>query len=390
MVRFYTAGESHGKCLVGFLEGLPSGLQVDVECINRQLHRRQLGYGRGGRMAIESDRVEILSGLRHGTTLGSPIAFAIPNKDWSNWQAPMSAEPVAAGAEVRAVARPRPGHADLPGALKYQTHDVRNILERASARETATRVAGGAFCRVFLERFGIRIGSHVLAVGRQHVAGPYAALSAHEILALDSESPLHCADASAERQMMALIDEAQKAGDTLGGVIEVVADAVPPGLGSHIQWDRRLDGMLAQALMSIPSAKAVEIGGGIEGAQMPGSGVHDEIFYEAAARRFYRTTNRAGGVEGGISNGESVRARVYFKPIPTLSRPLASVDVDSKQPFAAAVERGDTCVIPAAGVIAEAMLSLVLATAFLDKFGGDSMPEIQANYQSYRQLLQDY
>jgi chorismate synthase len=390
MLRFVTAGESHGKCLTGILEGLPAGLPVDVDFVNLQLRRRQLGYGRGGRMKIEQDEIEITSGVRFGLTMGSPISFLIRNKDWDHWQAAMSADPVQEGAGVRSVTRPRPGHADLAGALKYQTHDIRDVLERASARETAARVAVGAFSLLFVSRFGVQIGSHVTAVGKVRVAEEFENLPGEKIFALDPESALHCADPDAEQRMITLIDETKKAGDTIGGCVEVIASHVPPGLGSHNQWDRKLDGQIGQAMMSIPSAKAVEVGAGIAGAGNPGSAVHDEIFYDSGAKRFFRKTNRAGGVEGGITNGADIRVRVYFKPIPTLRRPLTSVDVHSKQPFEAVVERSDVCVIPAAGVIAEAMLGIVLANAFLDKFGGDSIGEIEANYKNYRHLLDEY
>jgi len=354
MLRFYTAGESHGKGLIGFLEGLPAGLEIDRKLIDRQLYRRQLGYGRGGRMAIESDTVEILSGVRHGRTLGSPVSFMIENKDWENWQVPMSCDPVSCDADLRNVTRPRPGHADLPGALKYQTRDMRDILERASARETAARVAGGAFARILLEYFEMRIASHVLAVGGERVAVAYEILPFDDIVSAeneDSEAYLRCADSDAAARMIALIDESAKTGDTLGGVVEIAAVGISPGLGSHVQWDRRLDGRLACAMMSIPSVKAVEIGDGVAGARKLGSQVHDIISYEAATRRFRHETNRAGGTEGGISNGEELRLRIYMKPIPTLRRPLASVDVCSKQTFDAAVERGDICAVPAAGVV---------------------------------------
>lgn len=390
MLRFVTAGESHGKCLAGVLEGLPSGLPIDVEFVNLQLHRRQLGYGRGGRMQIEKDQVDITAGIRHGKTLGSPISFIIWNKDWEHWQIPMSAEPAPEGANLRPVTRPRPGHVDLAGALKYQTHDMRDVLERASARETVSRVAVGAFCRLLLRHFGIRIGSHVLSIGSERVAPGIEELSSEEILAIDPESQLRCADPEAEKRMVALIDSARKAGDTLGGVAEVVAMSVPPGLGSHTQWDRKLDGQIAQVLMSIPAAKAVEIGEGIAGAQRFGSTVHDEIFYDAEQRRFYRKTNRAGGLEAGVTNGADVRVRIYMKPIPTLKKPLLSVDVHTKQPFEAAFERSDTCVVPAAAVIAEAMLGIVLADAFVEKFGGDSLVEMEANYSNYQRLLEAY
>ena len=393
MLRFYTAGESHGKGLIGFLEGLPAGLEIDRKLIDRQLYRRQLGYGRGGRMSIESDHVEILSGVRHGRTLGSPVSFMIANKDWENWQAPMSCDPVSGDADLRNVTRPRPGHADLPGALKYQTRDMRDILERASARETAARVAGGAFARILLEYFGVRIASHVLSVGGERVAAEYELLPFDEIASAENASVemyLRCADRNAAARMIALIDKTAGAGDTLGGVVEIAAAGVPPGLGSHVQWDRRLDGRLAGAMMSIPSVKAVEIGDGVAGAQKPGSRVHDAISYDAAERRFRHETNRAGGTEGGISNGEELRLRIYLKPIPTLRRPLASVDVCSKQTFDAAVERGDICAVPAAGVVGEAMLALVLSGAFLEKFSGDSIKETCENYSHFMERLREY
>ncbi len=390
MLRLLTAGESHGKCLIGILEGLPGSLAIDIGFINLQLHRRQLGYGRGGRMQIEQDQIEILSGVRQGLSLGSPISFAIQNKDWDHWQIPMAVAPAPEGSNMRSVSRPRPGHADLAGALKFQTHDVRNVLERASARETAVRVAAGAFCRILLSHFGVRIGSHVVAIGKENIAREFESLSFERILALDPDSPVRCIDPNAEKRMIALIDEAHDAGDTVGGVVEAVASPVLPGLGSHIQWDRRLDGQIAQAMISIPSAKAVEIGYGAEGAKSLGSAVHDQIFYDSLTKRFYRKTNRAGGVEGGISNGSDIRVRIHFKPIPTLRKPLNSVNVHSKEAFEAIVERGDTCAVPAGGVIAEAMLGFVLANAFLEKFGGDSIKEVEGNYQNYIRLLDEY
>jgi len=393
MLRFYTAGESHGKGLIGFLEGLPAGLEIDRKLIDRQLYRRQLGYGRGGRMAIESDHVEILSGVRHGRTLGSPVSFVIANKDWENWLIPMSCDPVFDGADTRSVTRPRPGHADLPGALKYQTRDMRDILERASARETAARTAGGAFARILMEYFGVRIASHVLAVGGERVAASYESLQFDDIAAAENEAAgayLRCADPEAAARMIALIDEAGKTGDTLGGVVEIAAAGVPPGLGSHVQWDRRFDGRIARAMMSIPSVKAVEIGDGVAGARKPGSQVHDAISYDAAARRFRHETNRAGGIEGGVSNGEEIRARIYLKPIPTLRRPLASVDIRTKQTFDAAVERGDVCAVPAAGVVGEAMLALELCGAFLEKFGGDSIDETAENHIRFMERVRNY
>jgi chorismate synthase len=376
--------------LTGILEGLPSGLTIDVDLINAQLHRRQLGFGRGERMRIEQDQIEITAGVRHGTTLGSPIAFLIHNRDWENWRVPMSAAPVPIGAELRAITRPRPGHADLAGALKHQTHDVRDVLERASARETAARVAAGSFCRLLLHAFGIRFASHVLAIGTARVPESCANLGLDAILAIDPEKPLRCADADAEREMMAQIHEHAKAGDTLGGIAEVVAEPVPPGLGSHTQWDRKLDGRIAQALMSIHAVKAVELGCGIDAARQPGSLMHDEISYDSQARSFGHRTNHAGGLEGGMTNGAPLRARLFVKPIPTLRKPLMSVDLVTKEASAAVFERSDTCVVPAAGVVGEAMLAFVVAQAFLEKFGGDSMAEIEANYRSYGNFLRSF
>ncbi len=390
MLRLLTAGESHGICLSGILEGLPSGLHVDAGYLNQQLRRRQLGYGRGGRMKIETDRVQITSGVRHGMTLGSPIAFTIHNRDWANWQTAMSMEPAAEGAEIRSVMLPRPGHADLPGGLKFDTHDVRNILERASARETAARVAAGALCRLFLACFGAKIGSHTVAIGGESIAEDYENAGSAMVFDLDPESPVRCMDPDAEKRMIALIDKTSDAGDTLGGVAEIVAGPIPPGLGSHIQWDRRLDGQIAQAMMSIPSVKAVEIGNGVAGARNPGSQVHDELFYDADNRSFRRQTNNAGGVEGGISNGEEIRIRIHLKPIPTLRNALRSVDVISKLASRAVVERSDVCVLPAAGVVGEAMLAMVLAGAFLEKFGGDSMRETEHNYAHFCHMVDEY
>lgn len=387
MLRFIAAGESHGKALAGILEGLPGDLAVDREYIDLQLHRRQLGYGRGERMKIEKDRVEILSGVRHGKTLGSPIAFIIENKDWASWRLPMNEDPVASEVDTRPVYRPRPGHADLPGAIKFHTHDIRNILERASARETASRVAAGSFCRLLLAHFGVRIGSHVLAIGKEEVPETMEYIPAEKVLGLDSESAIRCAESADAAGMMRAIDEARAAGDSIGGVLETVAVSVPPGLGSHIQWDRKLDGRIAQAMMSIPSAKAVEIGTGVSGSRKPGSEFHDEISYNRRTRRFFRKTNRAGGIEGGITNGEDIRVRVFLKPIPTLRKALGSVDLQSKAEDEAAFERSDTCVVPAAGVIAESMLGYILADAFLEKFGGDSMAETESNYAHYQSLM---
>jgi chorismate synthase len=390
MLRFITAGESHGKCLTGILEGLPSGLPGDLEFVNAQLHRRQKGYGRGGRQVIETDQIDITSGIRHGRTLGSPISFVIQNKDWMHWQIPMSIEPVAGGLNLRSVTRPRPGHADLAGGLKHHTHDLRDILERASARETEARVAAGSFCRLLLRHFQIHIASHVLSIGPERVAEKYEELPAEEILNSSPDSALNCLDPDALERMTNLIDAVKKEGDTIGGVFELVAVGVPPGLGSHTQWDRRLDGRIAQVMMSIPAVKGVEIGTGIASATRRGSEVHDAIYYDEKARRFFRQTNRAGGIEGGISNGSEVRVRVYLKPIPTLRKPLMSVDVHSKEPFEAAFERSDTCVVPAASVIGEAVLAIILAAAFVEKFGGDSIAEVEANFAGYEKLLDIY
>jgi len=390
MLRFLTAGESHGKGLIGVIEGLPSGLTVSLDFINMQLQRRQLGYGRGERMKIEKDQIEILSGVRHGATLGSPVSFSIQNRDWKKWQSPMSTDPIPKDSNVKAVTRPRPGHGDLAGALKYQTHDIRDVLERASARETAARVAVGAFCRLLLSRFDIPIASHVIAIGREHVDSKFENLPIEKILALDPQSSIRCADTAAETRMKAHIDETKQAGDSLGGIVEVVAASVLPGLGSHVQWNQKLDGQIAQAMMSIPSVKAVEIGSATAAARSLGSEVHDPISYDKRKKAFYRKTNRAGGLEGGISNGSDIRVRIYMKPIPTLTKPLPSVDVLSKESSDAAVERSDTCVVPAGGVIAEAMLGFVLAKAFIDKFGGDSMAELEQNHSNYLKLLDKY
>lgn len=389
--RFVTAGESHGRALVTIVEGLPAGLPVDIAFINRQLRRRQQGYGRGGRQKIERDRADILSGVRHGKTLGSPIALLIENRDFVNWQEVMAVEPreFPDEAEARRVVRPRPGHADLAGGLKFDTHDLRDILERASARETAARVAAGALAQLLLREFGIEIASHVLMVGGVPEQ-PRDDVSWEEIVAIPDDSPLRCADPSLEQQMIARIKEAMKTGDTLGGLFEVVARGVPPGLGSHTQWDLRLDGRLAQAVMSIQAVKAVEIGSGVRASARPGSQVQDEIFYDAQARRFSRTTNRAGGLEGGMTNGEMVRVRGYLKPLATLRRPLMSVNVVTKEPAPAAFERSDVTAITAAGVIGEAMVAIVLAQALREKFGGDSLDEMKRNFHAYEEQLRRY
>jgi chorismate synthase len=389
MFRFTTAGESHGRALVAIVEGLPAGLPIDVAGIDRELARRQLGYGRGGRMKIEQDQVEILSGLRHGLTLGSPIALVIENKDWANWTDVMAAEPREIAPEKsRRLKRPRPGHADLAGGQKYDVRDLRNILERASARETAARVACGALAKQLLASFGVEIRSHVIQLGG--IPDKPLELSWNEVAAIPDEAPLHCADVKLQQQMIELIDAKREAGDTLGGVFEVVARCIMPGLGSHTAWDLKLDGRLAQAIMSIPAVKAVSIGAGSEASALPGSEVHDEIAYNNETREFIRETNRAGGLEGGVTNGEEIRIRGHLKPLSTLRRPLRSVDIDTKQEESAAFERSDITAVPAAGVIGEAMMALVLATAMREKFGGDSLGEMKRNFEGYREQLRGY
>jgi chorismate synthase len=391
MFRFNTAGESHGRALVAIVEGLPAGVPIEVELINRELERRQWGYGRGGRMKIEQDRAEILSGVRHGRTLGSPVALSIENKDWKNWTDVMSAE--ARAAEIapeksRRVKRPRPGHADLAGGLKYDTRDLRDVLERASARETAARVGVGALAKQLLAAFQVEILSHVVTLGG--VPAAPLDLKWDEIAAIPDDAPLRCGDADAQARMVELIDEKRREGDTLGGVFEVVARGVVAGLGAHTSWDAKLDGRLAQALMSIPAVKAVAVGAGVEASALAGSDVHDEINYDREARRFTRPTNRAGGLEGGITNGEELRVRGHLKPISTLRRALRSVDIDTKEEEAAAFERSDVTAVPAAGVIGEAMVALVLARAMREKFGGDSLTEMRRNFDGYREQLLAY
>ncbi|MBV9211558.1 MAG: chorismate synthase [Acidobacteria bacterium] len=389
MFRFTTAGESHGRALVAIVEGLPAGLPVEAEAINRELLRRQWGYGRGGRMKIERDRVEILSGVRHGETLGSPVALMIENKDWANWTEVMAAEPRDVAPEkARRVKRPRPGHADLAGGLKFGARDLRNILERASARETAARVACGALAKQLLKAFEVEILSHVVQLGG--VPEEALQLEWDAIAAIPDDAPLRCADAEAQAKMVALIDDAKHAGDTLGGVFEVVARGVVAGLGSHASWHEKLDGRIAQSLMSIPAVKAVSLGAGVEASKLQGSRVHDEIAYDASSNAFTRPTNRAGGLEGGITNGQEVRVRGFLKPISTLRKPLRSVDIDTKQEELAAFERSDVTVVPAAGVIGEAMLALVLAAAMREKFGGDSLAEMLRNFEGYRAQLRSY
>jgi len=390
MLRYFTAGESHGEALVAFLSGLPAGLRVDQAFLDRELWRRQQGYGRGGRMKIERDTAHILSGVRHGMTIGSPISVLLENKDWKNWQ---EALPVAEGdpARHKRVASPRPGHADLAGALKYNFSEARYVLERASARESAARVAVGALAKTFLHELGIDVLSHVVSVGSVALQQE---ISWEQIQALHNQEEilLNCADKEAEQRMKNEVDTILKTGDSLGGVFEVVAHNVPPGLGTYAQWDERLDALLAGAVMSLQAVKAVEIGSGITAAASRGSTVHDEIGYSKGetVSGFTRTRNNAGGIEGGVSNGEEIRVRGYLKPISTLRRPLQSVDFSSRQPVSAAYERSDVCVVPAAGVAGEAMVALTLARCALDKFGGDSMEETLRNFQGYCQQLKNY
>ncbi len=392
MLRFLTAGESHGQALITILEGIPAGLAIDFDAITVQLRRRQAGYGRGRRMAIESDRAQVLSGVRHGVTTGGPIALLIPNKDWENWQRTMAveSEPSAevAGVDRPLVTRPRPGHADLAGVVKYGHKDVRNTLERASARETAARVALGSIARQLLRQVDTEITSHVFRIGPVSLADPVAVTfgAARQI---GDDSPLHCVDPDVERRMIAEIDKAREAGDTMGGAFEVIAHRVPPGLGSHVQWDRKLDGRLAQAMMSIPAIKAVGFGRGPLVASLPGSRVHDEILPPSSGRRpgsvgLTRPTNNAGGLEGGITNGEDLRLTAYMKPLSTLMKPLRSVDLTTFTASPATVERSDVCAVPAAAVVGEAVVALTLADALTEKFGGDSMPELLDNWLAFR------
>ena len=377
MFRFTTAGESHGRGLVAVLEGIPAGLPLSAERVNAELKRRMGGYGRGARMKIEADQIEWLAGVRAGETLGSPIAMLVWNRDWEHWQDVMAPEADAGGSERRRqVTRPRPGHADLAGALKYDRQDARDILERASARETVARVACGAVCKVLLEQFGVEVGSYVVELGG--VTAKYRSPLPAPLNAASDASPVRCLDPEAEREMIARIDAAKAAGDTLGGVVEVIALGLPVGLGSHVSWDAKLDGRLAQALMSIPAVKGVELGLGFEAARRKGSEVHDEILPGLA-----RATNRAGGTEGGMTTGEPLVARVAMKPISTLMAPLRTVDLKTGGPAQAQSERSDVTAVPAMGVIAEAMLALVLAQALLEKFGGDALSETRRNFEGY-------
>jgi chorismate synthase len=395
MLRFLTAGESHGQGLVVILEGMPAGLPLDIEQVAAELRRRQGGYGRGRRMLIESDRAEVLSGVRHGETLGSPIALLIKNKDWENWRQTMSVEPEpaadAGGPNRPTVTRPRPGHADLAGTVKYDRTDIRDVLERASARETAARVAAGSVARQLLARFGIETVSHVIAINGVGLADPDA-VTFEQARAIPADSPLHSVDPGVERRMIEEIDRAREAGDTAGGAFEVIVRGLPAGLGSYVQWDRKLDGRLAQALMSIPAIKGVGIGLGPLVAALPGSRVHDEILPGSPTQKptafgLLRPTNNAGGLEGGVTNGEDLRVTGFMKPIATLMKPLRSVDLPTMTEALATVERSDVCAVPAAGVVGEAMVCLVVADAFLEKFGGDSVREIARNFEGYLQQV---
>jgi chorismate synthase len=386
-LRWITAGESHGPRLTAIVEGIPAGLALLAADVDGDLARRQRGYGRGGRMKIETDRVEFIAGVRGGETLGSPIAMSVVNRDYENWTDRMSPAPLPAPPEK--LTRPRPGHADLAGGMKYDRRDLRDILERASARETTQRTAVGAVCRKLLGAVGIDVFAHVVAIGGVEAQGLDGVAPA-DLKALSRASDLACADATGGEQMKDAIREAAHAGDTLGGVFEVVATGVMPGLGSHVQWDRKLDGRLAQAMMSIQAMKGVEIGAGFAAARTRGSNVHDPIHYDAPSHRFTRPTNRAGGLEGGITNGEPVVCRVAMKPIATLKKALASVDVETKEAYLAAFERSDVCAVAAASVVGEAMACIVLADALVEKFGGDSMRELERNVATYRAQLLEY
>ncbi|MFQ5655927.1 MAG: chorismate synthase [Candidatus Methylomirabilales bacterium] len=387
MLRFLTAGESHGPSLTTILEGVPARLPLSSKDIDADLSRRQMGYGRGGRMKIEQDRVQITAGVRHGLSLGSPIALTIINRDFANWQETMGLETEAKSRDPRPpVTRPRPGHADLAGAIKYGHRDIRNVLERASARETTARVAVGAVCKCLLREFGISVVSHVIEIGG--VRASATDLSPEQIRDLAEASPVRCADREASEAMVAKIDEARRRKTTLGGIFEVVVEGVPVGLGSYIQWDQKLDGRLARALMSIQAIKGVEVGLGFTVASRFGSEAHDEIFYDAERQgphglKFYRETNYAGGLEGGVTNGEPIRVRAAMKPLSTQYSPLRSVDLESKEPFEAVVERSDVCAVPAAGVIGEAVVAFEVGAALREKFGGDSLEEMKRHFETY-------
>ena len=389
MLRFYTAGESHGQALLAFLSGLPAQLPIDLDFINNELHRRQLGYGRGGRQRIEKDRADIFAGVRHGKTIGAPIALRIENRDWANWEKVLPVEASEDDPGTKRLVAPRPGHADLAGSQKFDYHDARYILERASARETAARVAAGSLAKLLLRELGTEIASHTIQVGSVRNSQPHSWDKIHAISS-DLESPLRCIDPTIQEKMKAEVDAVLKAGDTVGGIFEIVVHNVPVGLGSHAQWDEKLDGRLAQALMSVQAVKAVEIGDGVSIAASHGSEVQDEISYDKSARRFTRGSNRAGGLEGGITNGEDLVIRGYLKPISTLRKALGTADMVTKEPVQAAYERSDWCVVPAGAVAGEAMIALVLADAFLQKFGGDSLAEMRRNFDSYARQIREF
>ena len=389
-IRYLTAGESHGQGLVGIIEGLPAGLEITEEDIAVDLKRRQMGHGRGGRMKIEKDKAQIFSGVRFGKTLGSPIALIVENKDWKNWQTKMSIKDI--DESVKQVTVPRPGHADFAGAVKYGHDDIRNVLERASARETAMRVALGAIARKFLRTFSIKIVSHVLQIHSIKNSFTVASLGAKnsdlpfelsEISDLADRSPVRCLDSSIEKEMIAKIEQAKKDQNTVGGIFEVACLNLPVGLGSHVHWDRKLDARISYAMMSIPAMKGVEIGLGFEAGARFGSEVHDQIYYDKDSKKYFRSSNGAGGLEGGITNGMPLTVRVAMKPISTLMRPLDSVDMATKEQTAAHIERSDVCAVPAASIIGESILALVVADAFLEKFGGDSMKEITRTYRAW-------
>ena len=382
-LKLITAGESHGPGLTCIVEGLPAGLELDLAAIDRDMARRQLGHGRGGRMKIERDRAEVTAGVRHGKTLGGPVALQVPNRDYANWEERMSPWPVEAA--VPEVHLPRPGHADLVGTWKYRTDDVRNVLERASARETAARVAGGALCKAFLRALGVEVRSHVTRITSVVAPRPERALTVEDFDGVD-DSPVRCLDAEASAAMVAEINALRKANESLGGTFEAIAFGLVPGLGSHVSWEERLDGRIAMAMMSIQAMKGVGIGDGFELAGVPGSQAHDEIFH-SEERGFYRETNHAGGLEGGMTTGEPLVVAVAMKPIPTLTKPLRSVDIDTKQPAEALRERTDSCTVPAAGVVGEAMLAYVLADAYRRKFGGDHIDDVREAVRAYEERI---
>lgn len=382
MLRYLTAGETHGKCLIAIIEGVPSNVYIDIEKINKQLALRQSGYGRGGRMQIEKDTVEILSGIRDKKTLGSPITLKIQNKDWENWKHIMCDGEII---HERVVSKPRPGHADLTGALKYHHYDIRNVLERASARETAIRVAVGSLICQFIENFDISIMSHVVEIG--HIKSCASWQDTHFSQNIKN-SQLRCADTTAEKKMIEYIDEMKKQGDSVGGIFEVIVTGLPAGLGSYVHWDRKLDAKIAASLMSIQAIKGVEFGLGFNSARLPGSKVHDEIFW-SEQQGYFRKTNHAGGIEGGMTNGEPLIVRAAMKPIPTLYKPLKSVDIITKESYEASIERSDICAVPAASIVGETTVAWEVASSLIEKFGGDSLQEIQDNYRNYRKSIQN-